>query len=726
MTPKFHFNTVDLYCWDGVSYNFLYSDADFAYMRRAGGSDAVEKISWVDINEIVADDSWDIKRRSANVIEAMHAPDPYLFVWELPKTQRTLVLNRWFFVLCVEKLYAEKRIKFTPKSVQDNEHNLRKEVEKARSAFEGEFGKKYFSSKSDSPSQWPNACTILGWKRIYRASGRRIESLKDHRGKASSIDIDQESYVFITSRLREFLTEQRHSGNEVIAKTIMEIEVENAKRAKAGKTLLQSRGRSVLHEWLKKFGPFAIMAGREGLAAAKREFSGVGKTERATRPGECFQIDEWEVDARNFIRSGPLREGLDKKTLAALPRGRRWMYIVIDVATRYVVGFALSDSQNSEAAVRSLRMATKNKDQLAKAAGAKNSWEGMQFESLQSDTGSAFFSEYTHRAVSTAYATYFFPQVGEPHLRGIIERIFLTFTDRAMPYIPGRTYGNPQERGDYDTEARVTLTDDQLASIFIRYIVDVYHQSLHFGLYEETPQNAFNRLVDTIGKPPELPKHINRRAFGIRVERVLTRKGVRVLGIDFHSEQLVGVRKRIGNSKCPVYVDPDSLGTVSVYVKGEWVEVPNSIEDFRGISVAEWNAVGEILRRRYAAEAKVNFAEILEALNYIRSNVTEAQKIAGTLPPAATSETVDKFEKNLWHGLSVFQDKTTDLSGLTRSNDGLGYVIGPPAKSGQNDEIQLDGTLPISEFAPEVETPIRDDKDVDDDSWWQQESDDDV
>lgn len=327
----------------------------------------------------------------------------------------------------------------------------------------------------------------------------------------------------------------------------------------------------------------------------------------------------------------------------------------------------ISASQNPEAAVRSLRIATKNKDHFAKAAGAKNGWDGMQFESLQSDTGSAFFSEYTHRAVSTAYATYFFPQVGEPHLRGIIERIFSTFTDRAMPYIPARTYSNPQERGDYDTEARVTLTDDQLASIFIRYIVDVYHQSLHFGLYEETPQNAYNRLVGTIGKPPELPKHIHRRAFGIRVERVLTRKGVRILGIDFHSKQLVGIRKKIGNSNCPVYVDPDSLGTVSVYVKGEWVEVPNSIEDFRGISVAEWNAVGEILRRRYAAEARVNFSDILAALEYVRANATEAKKIVGTLPQAATSEEFDRLEKNLWHGLSVYKDKSADLSGLTRS-----------------------------------------------------------
>ena len=169
-----------------------------------------------------------------------------------------------------------------------------------------------------------------------------------------------------------------------------------------------------------------------------------------------------------------------------------------------------------------------------------------------------------------------------------------------------------------------------------------------------------------------------------------------------------------------------SNAAIQLYVEGEWVEVPNSIEDFRGISVAEWNAVGEILRRRYAAEARVNFSDILAALEYARANVTEAQKIVGTLPKAATSEEFDRLEKNLWHGLSVYKDKSADLSGLTRSSDGLGYVIGTPAKGNQSDDIHLDSTLPTDDFAPEIEPPTTDDMDVDDDSWWQQESDDDA
>ncbi len=724
MTPKFHFNTVDLYCWGGISYQFLMSDEDFAYMKRADGSNAIERFSWPDINDAVASKEWDIKRRPANVIEARYSPDPYMFVWELPKTQRTLVLNRWFFVSAVEKLHAQSRLKFTPSSLEDNEHILRKEVERIRSAFEGEFGRKYFCSQSDSPSRWPNACTILLWKRKYRESGRRIEALKDYRGKASSIDIDQESFLFITSLLRRFLKDQKYSANGVIRETIMRIEVENLKRAAVGERLIQGRGRSVLHDWIKKFGAFAIMAGRDGLAAAKREFSGVGKTERATRPGECFQIDEWEVDARTLINFGPIREGLDEKTLAALPRTRRWMYIVIDVATRYIVGFVLSASQNPEAAVRALRMATQNKDHLAKAVGAKNGWAGMQFESLQSDTGSAFFSEYTQRAVSTAFATYFFPTLGEPQLRSVIERVFGNFTDCAMPLIPGRTFSNPQEKGDYDTDARATLTDDQLSAIFIQYIVDVYHQSDHFGLFDETPQNAFNRLVGTIGKPPDLPVSIRRQAFGIRVERVLTKRGARVLGIDFNSEEIVEVRKQYGNLKCPIYFDPDSLGAVSVYVKGRWIEVANSIENFSRVSVEEWNATGAILRKRYAAEAKVNYSVILAALADIRSRVTDKQRLMGTLPQAPTAADIDRAENNLWHGLSIFDDTFDRLEGLPSAGDGLGFVIGEPAPGTVHDGPEEKSTPSHGDDAPMAEPNTRDNGFDDDTQWWQGDEDD--
>ena len=70
MTQKFHFNTVDFYCWGGVSYQFMMSDEKFAYMKRADGSDAIERFSWPDIHEAVASKEWDIKRRPANIIEA--------------------------------------------------------------------------------------------------------------------------------------------------------------------------------------------------------------------------------------------------------------------------------------------------------------------------------------------------------------------------------------------------------------------------------------------------------------------------------------------------------------------------------------------------------------------------------------------------------------------------------------------------------------------------------
>lgn len=175
-------------------------------------------------------------------------------------------------------------------------------------------------------------------------------------------------------------------------------------------------------------------------------------------------------------------------------------------------------------------MATQDKTDFARAAGAVSEWHGFPFEGLESGTGSAFYAEPTQRAVRTAYATYVFPLVGEPQLRGIIERVFGTFRDRPMPFIPGRTFSNTQQRGDYNTEGLAVLTDDQLALIFIRYIVDVYHHSKHRGPGGETPAAALARLGGTYGVPPKPSQKARRRAFGSREERTVTARGIQFLG----------------------------------------------------------------------------------------------------------------------------------------------------------------------------------------------------
>lgn len=730
MIPKINFSPADLYYIDRVPYHFEICDDRQACFRREDGSGALEWFGWEELNEIVGGDRWDSKRRPSQVSEPQRAPDPLIFIWELTPKQRKMLLYRWFFVCALNKLYAQCLVKLTPVDVIHNYYPIHIEATKEWRAFCGEFGKQYYCSNDASLGATPSASSILKWRRMVNHANGRIDALLDKRGRASGLNIDQESYRFIVKRLREYLLDDRHSGNEVIDKTIMALKLENERRKEVGERLLETRCRTALHEWIDNFGGYAIDLGRKGKKFAIRKYSGVGKTERATRAGQSFLVDEWEVDARNIILCGLIREGLDQETvdaLKAMPKTRRWMYVVIDVASRYIVGFGLSATQNSESAVRALRMATQDKTEIARAAGCACEWQGFSFECLESDTGTAFRAEATQRAVSTVCATYVYPQVGQPQLRGVIERVFGTGCERAMPYIPGQTFSNPKERGDYDTEGRAVLTDDQLALIFIRYIVDVYHQTRHSGLFGETPENAMKRLANFPGLPPKFPQKTRRRAFGIRQERTITARGIRFLGVDYGGscEELQSIRKKSGTNKRAFYVDPENLGTISVWNNDHWLDVGCSIENFHNVRLVDWIEVGKILRSRYSSKAELKTSIIFAALSDMRKRSNEIQEIMGVLPQMYTSEDLERFDRELYWGLSVVDDGSAQLTGLRLAETGIGYVIGgsknekspsrPPADETCQEDFTRTNNREVTSEVPR-DAPVKSEDEIGQDS----------
>ena len=93
---------------------------------------------------------------------------------------------------------------------------------------------------------------------------------------------------------------------------------------------------------------------------------------------------------------------------------------------------------------------------------------------IASDTGSNFVAtESVERANDVGAAMEYAP-VKCAELRGADERLFGTFGRVLMPRLPGRTFSNPKECGDYDSRANACLDDDDLIRILICYIVDEY------------------------------------------------------------------------------------------------------------------------------------------------------------------------------------------------------------------------------------------------------------
>ena len=71
--------------------------------------------------------------------------------------------------------------------------------------------------------------------------------------------------------------------------------------------------------------------------------------------------------------------------------------------------------------------------------------------------------------------------VDRPHFGGHIERLCGTL-NQVLHTLPGATFSNPGERGDYPAEAKSALTLNELERWLAVYITQIYHQRLHEGL----------------------------------------------------------------------------------------------------------------------------------------------------------------------------------------------------------------------------------------------------
>ena len=219
------------------------------------------------------------------------------------------------------------------------------------------------------------------------------------------------------------------------------------------------------------------------------------------------------------------------------------------------------------------------------------------------------------------------------------------------------------------------------------------------------------------------------------------------MGIDFNSKELQKIRQERGGKERAFYIDPENIGTISVWNKDHWIEAGCSIENFHNLRLVDWIEVGKILRSRYSARAELKTSIIFAALNDMRSRATDALKIKGVLPQMFTSADLERLDRELYWGLSVLDDKPTDIAGLQRAEGGLGYVIGSTGgglSQGEHSASQRpsSATLPSSDELPSLgqssheETghtgvvqdttntnAALDDADEDEDGWWQGDDD---
>lgn len=398
---------------------------------------------------------------------------------------------------------------------------------------------------------------------------------------------------------------------------------------------------------INKHDQFDIYAGRNGLKAAKIKYAMVSVGADVTRPFQRIEIDEWKISLMTLLVDSGLWNQLTSQQQEEC-KGRMWICVAIDCATRCIVGMRLVDTPSSANVIATLRMIVSDKSGYGSAAGALTPWDMRGApEQIVSDSGTSFIADVVQAAIIDLSAAPKIPPIDLTHFRGRIERVFGTVHTALISRFHGRTFKDTSELGDYNPWLMANLDRNEIARILVRYVVDVYHNMPHCGLGGETPRNAWLRLTKLFGviEPPDRDKM--RAIFGIRLKRKLRAGGIHILGLNYNSEHFESYRRRVGDVEVDVCLDQEDIGSVSVKVGAEWLTVPCVRSGFDRISVRTWIETIKDLRRRFTDEAKIAEPIVRQAIKDIQTISTGAARRMGIGDYIDTPEMIEQAEQNL-------------------------------------------------------------------------------
>ena len=355
---------------------------------------------------------------------------------------------------------------------------------------------------------------------------------------------------------------------------------------------------------------------REGQDAS-RSLQGVGGAPPAmTAPLEQVQIDHTVIDLI-------VVDERDRQ-----PIGRPYLTIAIDVFTRCVLGMVVTLEAPSAVSVGLC---------LVHVACDKRPWlEMLDVEMnwpmsgkpmlLYMDNAAEFKSEALRRGCEQHGIRLDYRPLGQPHYGGIVERIIGTAMQMIHDELPGTTFSNPGQRGEYPSEKMAALTLRELER-WLALAVGTYHGSVHNGLLQP-PAARWTEAVARTGMPT-----IVTRATAFLVDflpiirRTLTRTGFVIDHIHYYADALKPWIAR--RDRLPAFLirrDPRDISRIWVLEpEGQhYLEIP-----YRTLShpaVTLWEQRQALAKLRQQGREQVDESALFCMISQMREIVTTAQK----------------------------------------------------------------------------------------------------
>ncbi len=216
--------------------------------------------------------------------------------------------------------------------------------------------------------------------------------------------------------------------------------------------------------------------------------------------------------------------------------------------------------------------------------------------------------------------------VKTPHFKAAVERMYGSLNTMLFHTLPGTTFSNIRERGDYDSvkKACVYLSDvDKMLNILL---LDIYAERFHRGL-NGIPARRWEELTKQ-GFAPGLPPSAKELSIllGKTVERVINPYGIQVMSLRYNCRQLVSLRTRLKGKKAKIKYHPADLSCLYVYdlFEQQYIQVPALDQEYTH-NLSLWKH--RVIRRAVLTEQdRVDMVALGRAKRKIQQIVDEGRR----------------------------------------------------------------------------------------------------
>ena len=458
--------------------------------------------------------------------------------------------------------------------------------------------------------------TLYRWLKKYKSTGTLAGLLPRPSGRKK----DETRLDYMIEEVMQnvintyYLTSQKPTIQSVINK--INIECKNRNINPPSKNTIRNR--------IHKLSEYDVLKKQGNRSTARTKFEPTPGTFTADYPMQLIEIDHTPVDI--ILVDDEKRE----------PIGRPFLTVAIDIYSRMIVGYYLSLNPPSVTSVAMCVTTTVlPKDKLLLDLDIDSNWDIWGFpETIHVDNGADFRAEAIREAGLVHGINIEFRPVGRSNFGGHIERAIGTLMN-AVHEIPGTTFSNIQQKGEYDADKHSSMTFTEFEKWLVTFITKVYHKRKHHGI-DTSPEHLLEQGIfgedSPVGLPPKPSDPLSILIdFLPMFRRTVQKNGINIDGINYYDNLLrnkINVKdEKTGNKKQFICKrDPRDIKHIWFYDNSiqEYFKIPAADQSLPNLTLWEYDLLKKHLRDNGARDINTN--QIIEAYEELHKQIEDSTK----------------------------------------------------------------------------------------------------